>query len=52
MGRYEADVMSIKARLTMPTQVQLHMNAVQQLLNLCQTQGVYLTDGIKRAIFW
>lgn len=36
----------------MPFQVQLHMNAIQQLLSICQTQGVYLTDGIKRAIFW
>ena len=36
----------------MTSQVQLHMGAVQLLLQLCQTQGVHLTGGIKRAIFW
>lgn len=36
----------------MPRQVQLHMGAIQQLLNVCQTKSVYLSDGIKRAIFW
>ncbi|KAI0377550.1 hypothetical protein F5Y04DRAFT_264105 [Hypomontagnella monticulosa] len=45
-------LVGVDARLTMPSQVQLHMNAVQQLLNICQTQNVCLTDGIKRAIFW
>ncbi|KAE8441222.1 hypothetical protein EG329_005622 [Mollisiaceae sp. DMI_Dod_QoI] len=42
----------IEARLGMPRQVQLHMEAVQQLLNVCRAKGVYLSDGIKRAIFW
>ncbi|KAH8654156.1 hypothetical protein BGZ60DRAFT_161832 [Tricladium varicosporioides] len=42
----------IEARLGMPHQVQLHMGAIQQLLNICRTKGVYLSDGIKRAIFW
>lgn len=28
------------------------MNAVQQILVVNQSQAVYLTDGIKRAIFW
>ncbi|KAF2705409.1 hypothetical protein K504DRAFT_388300 [Pleomassaria siparia CBS 279.74] len=28
------------------------MGAVQQLLDLCRKDGVYLSDGIKRAIFW
>jgi hypothetical protein len=36
----------------MTRQVQLHMGAVQQLLDICRTKGVYLTGGIKRAIFW
>lgn len=36
----------------MPRQVQLHMGAIRQLLDLCRTKGVYLSDGIKRAIFW
>ncbi|KAE9370938.1 putative N-ethylmaleimide reductase [Stipitochalara longipes BDJ] len=42
----------IEARLGMPHQVQLHMGAIQQLLDLCRAKGVYLSDGIKRAIFW
>jgi hypothetical protein len=48
----EADLLMIQARLGMPCQVQLHMGAIQQLLNVCRTKGVYLSDGIKRAIFW
>ena len=48
----KADLSIIQARLGMPRQVQLHMGAIQQLLNLCRTNGVYLSDGIKRAIFW
>ncbi|KAF2790979.1 hypothetical protein K505DRAFT_377130 [Melanomma pulvis-pyrius CBS 109.77] len=42
----------VEARLGMTSQVQLHMGAVQRLLEICQTEGVYLTGGIKRAIFW
>lgn len=36
----------------MTRQVQMHMNAVQLLLEMCRTKSVYLTSGIKRAIFW
>jgi hypothetical protein len=36
----------------MTSQVQLHMKAVQQLLKISQAEGIYLTGGIKRAIFW
>ncbi|KAJ6126989.1 N-ethylmaleimide reductase [Penicillium sp. IBT 18751x] len=35
-----------------PSQVQLHMGAIHKLLDICQRQGVCLSDGIKRAIFW
>ena len=42
----------VKARLGLPRQVHLHMGAIQQLLGICQRNGVYLSDGIKRAIFW
>ncbi|RMJ07676.1 hypothetical protein BHE90_001100 [Fusarium euwallaceae] len=42
----------IEARLGMPRQVQLHMGAIRQLLDVCTAKGVYLSDGIKRAIFW
>jgi hypothetical protein len=42
----------IQARLRMPFQVQIHMKAIQQLLYVCRKEGKYLTDGIKRAIFW
>ncbi|KUJ15540.1 uncharacterized protein LY89DRAFT_648891 [Mollisia scopiformis] len=42
----------VEARLGMPLQVQLHMTAISQLLDLCRASDVYLTDGIKRAIFW
>lgn len=49
---YRANLLSAKARLSMPFLVQVHMKAIRQLLSICQIQGVYLTDGIKRAIFW
>ncbi|KAJ5909808.1 N-ethylmaleimide reductase [Penicillium tannophilum] len=42
----------IEARLGLPHQVQLHMGAIKQLLDVCRRRGVYLSDGIKRAIFW
>ncbi|KGO67357.1 hypothetical protein PEX1_024430 [Penicillium expansum] len=41
----------IKVRLGMPRQVQLHMGAIQSILDVCQRKGVYLSDDIKRAIF-
>ncbi|KAJ4153685.1 hypothetical protein LMH87_010163 [Akanthomyces muscarius] len=42
----------IEARMGRRGQVQLHMGAVQQLLTICKERGIYLTAGIKRAIFW
>ncbi|KAJ5535673.1 N-ethylmaleimide reductase [Penicillium frequentans] len=42
----------IEAQLGLPRQVQLHMGAIKQLLDVCRRTGVYLSDGIKRAIFW
>ncbi|KAI0203295.1 hypothetical protein F4808DRAFT_39600 [Astrocystis sublimbata] len=42
----------VEACLGMTSQVQLHMGAVRLLLQICQKEGVQLTDGIKRAIFW
>ncbi|KAB5576242.1 hypothetical protein GE09DRAFT_619527 [Coniochaeta sp. 2T2.1] len=42
----------VEARLGMSSQVQLHMGAVKRLLETCRTEGVHLTGGIKRAIFW
>ncbi|TRX98421.1 hypothetical protein FHL15_000495 [Xylaria flabelliformis] len=42
----------VEACLGMTAQVQLHMGAVHLLLQMCQTKGIYLTGGIKRAIFW
>ncbi|CAG8896685.1 unnamed protein product [Penicillium egyptiacum] len=42
----------IEVRLGMSRQVQLHMGAIQQILDVCQRKGVYLSDDIKRAIFW
>ncbi|KAH8194877.1 hypothetical protein TruAng_010957 [Truncatella angustata] len=41
-----------QARLGVTSQVQLHMGAVQLLLNICLKKGICLTGGIKRAIFW
>lgn len=32
--------------------VQLHMGAIQQLLDMCRRKGIHLGDAIKRAIFW
>ncbi|KAH8657770.1 hypothetical protein BX600DRAFT_523857 [Xylariales sp. PMI_506] len=42
----------VEARLGMRWQVQLHMGAIRQLLDISQARTIYLTDGIKRAIFW
>ncbi|KAH6991320.1 hypothetical protein BKA56DRAFT_473886 [Ilyonectria sp. MPI-CAGE-AT-0026] len=42
----------IEARLGMRWQVQLHMGAIRRLLDMSQSRTIYLTDGIKRAIFW
>ncbi|KAJ5392723.1 hypothetical protein N7465_011697 [Penicillium sp. CMV-2018d] len=42
----------VEVRLGMPRQVQLHMGAIQQILDVCQRKRVYLSDDIKRAIFW
>ncbi|KAH6653251.1 hypothetical protein BKA67DRAFT_593227 [Truncatella angustata] len=42
----------VEARLGVTSQVQLHMGAVQLLLNICLKKGICLTGGIKRAIFW
>ncbi|KAL6885759.1 hypothetical protein GGI43DRAFT_303172 [Trichoderma evansii] len=42
----------VEAQLGITSQVQLHMEAVRQLLEMSRSQGVYLTVGIKRAIFW
>lgn len=42
----------VEARLGMQSQVQLHMEAIWQLLSVCTLNNVYLNDGIKRAIFW
>ncbi|KAJ5880751.1 N-ethylmaleimide reductase [Penicillium subrubescens] len=42
----------VEAQKGVPRQVRLHMGAIYQLLEICQRKGVYLSDGIKRAIFW
>ncbi|KAH8886597.1 hypothetical protein GQ53DRAFT_784869 [Thozetella sp. PMI_491] len=42
----------VEARLGMRWQVQLHMSAIRRLLEMGQSRTIYLTDGIKRAIFW
>ncbi|KAJ4860622.1 hypothetical protein T069G_05610 [Trichoderma breve] len=42
----------VEAQLGMTSQVQLHMSAVKQLLDISRSDGIYLTGGIKRAIFW
>ncbi|KAL4968088.1 uncharacterized protein BDV14DRAFT_168252 [Aspergillus stella-maris] len=45
-------VVGVVACLGLKDQVELHMGAVNQLLNICRERSVYLTPGIKRAIFW
>ncbi|KAL7917136.1 hypothetical protein ACQKWADRAFT_307473 [Trichoderma austrokoningii] len=45
-------LVGVEAQLGMTSQVQLHMVAVRQLLEISRSQSVYLTAGIKRAIFW
>ncbi|KAL7917078.1 hypothetical protein ACQKWADRAFT_324944 [Trichoderma austrokoningii] len=42
----------VEARLGMRSQVQLHMRAIHQLLQLCSDENIYLNGSIKRAIFW
>ncbi|KAK8127386.1 hypothetical protein PG984_008494 [Apiospora sp. TS-2023a] len=42
----------VEARLGEREKVEIHMTGVKQLLDACRSRGVYLTDGIKRAIFW
>lgn len=41
-----------EARRGMANQVQLHMGAIKWLLDTCSKNGIILSDGIKRAIFW
>ncbi|UKZ93267.1 uncharacterized protein TrAFT101_008187 [Trichoderma asperellum] len=45
-------LVGVEAQMGMTSQVQLHMAAVSQLLEISRSQGIYLTVGIKRAIFW
>ncbi|KAL7895445.1 hypothetical protein HDV63DRAFT_381529 [Trichoderma sp. SZMC 28014] len=45
-------LVGVEAQLGMTSQVQLHMEAVRQLLEMSRSQRIYLTAGIKRAIFW
>ncbi|KAF4946498.1 hypothetical protein FGADI_11136 [Fusarium gaditjirri] len=45
-------LVGVEARLGTTSQVQLHMSAIQYLLNACEPVVVTLTQGIKRAIFW
>lgn len=43
---------SMQMRLGMRPQVELHLRAVRRLLETCKQRSSYLTDDIKRAIFW
>ncbi|RAH81587.1 hypothetical protein BO86DRAFT_430525 [Aspergillus japonicus CBS 114.51] len=45
-------IAGVGARLGLKPQVELHMGAVQQLLQICQRKSIHLTPGIQRAIFW
>ncbi|RDW64358.1 uncharacterized protein DSM5745_09769 [Aspergillus mulundensis] len=45
-------IAGVAARLGLKAQVELHMSAVHQLLKICRSKSIYLTAGIKRAIFW
>lgn len=49
---HDADLINILARLGMWSQVQLHMEAIRQLLDICRMKHIYLHDAINRAIFW
>ncbi|KIW91977.1 uncharacterized protein Z519_06959 [Cladophialophora bantiana CBS 173.52] len=42
----------IETRLGMRSQVEIHLKAIQRLLESSKILQIYLTDGIKRAIFW
>ncbi|EXJ74135.1 uncharacterized protein A1O5_02429 [Cladophialophora psammophila CBS 110553] len=42
----------IETRLGMRSQVEIHLKAIQRLLESSKIWQVYLTDGIRRAIFW
>lgn len=43
---------NIKIRMGIRPRVELHMKAVYSLLQSCSASLIFLTDGIKRAIFW
>ncbi|PYH41298.1 uncharacterized protein BP01DRAFT_349483 [Aspergillus saccharolyticus JOP 1030-1] len=45
-------IAGVVARLGLASQVELHMGAVQQLLQICHRKNVHLTPGIERAVFW
>ncbi|KAF5686297.1 nucleoside diphosphate sugar epimerase [Fusarium circinatum] len=49
--RIRERIIGVEARLGTTSQVQLHMGAIQYLLNACEPVVVNLTEGIKRAIF-
>ena len=36
----------------MMKEVQIHLQGVKQLLQISQSKGIALTQGIKRAIVW
>ena len=41
-----------KARVGAPESVRAHMHGLSLMLRLCDSQGLSLHDGIKRAVFW
>ncbi|KAH9907791.1 hypothetical protein F4778DRAFT_719121 [Xylariomycetidae sp. FL2044] len=42
----------VEYRTGAASNVQVHMDGIWQILELCKSQSVWLSDGIKRAIFW
>lgn len=45
-------LVGVESRLGLRSQVQLHMNGVARLVEICRSQRLVLSDGIKRSIFW
>jgi len=45
-------IVGVEARIGRRSHVEMHMEGLRQLLELCKSSQISLTDGIKRAIFW
>ncbi|KAI0128008.1 hypothetical protein BJ170DRAFT_628064 [Xylariales sp. AK1849] len=45
-------LVGIEYRMGVRANVEIHMRGIRQILRLCQSDKIFLPDGIKRAVFW